>query len=101
VDATLLLIKEAIDAKKDYDYICLRSGQDLLIKNGFKDFLLNHQNQLFIQCREIREAELRLMRINWPKVVKKRFTNAHPLKLYRRMLFSLYSKGIFKMGRKI
>ena len=45
IDATILLLKKVLDTQKSYDFVCLRSGQDLLVKNGFRDFLLNNKKQ--------------------------------------------------------
>lgn len=96
VDATILLIKAVVASKNKYDFVCLRSGQDLLVKNGFKEFLVNNQNKIFMTVRNetISRQNLGLMEIKWPKVMRRRYTSAHPFRIYRRILQSLYRKGI-------
>lgn len=94
VDTTILLLKEVLDSKKQYDFVCLRSGQDLLIKEGFKDFLIDNKEKVFFTYRSMGRDELGLMKINWPKVTRKRYTTAHPIRLYRRLKLSLFRKGI-------
>jgi len=94
VDTTLLLMKAVLASKKQYDFICLRSGQDLLVKEGLEDFLQENKEKAFLTIRKMDRSELGLMRINWPKVMRKRYTTAHPIRIYRRLLLSLYRRGI-------
>ena len=94
IDATLLLLKEVLASGNEYDFVCLRSGQDLLVKNGFKDFLRANRNSIFLDYRDISQGNTGLMNIRWPKIMRKRYTNSHPLRMIRRILLSLYGKGI-------
>lgn len=94
VDTTLLLMKAVLASKKQYDFICLRSGQDLLVKEGLEGFLQENKEKAFLTIRKMNRSELGLMRINWPKVMRKRYTTAHPIRIYRRLLLSLYRRGI-------
>lgn len=94
VDATILLLREVLDSKKEYDFVCLRSGQDLLVKNGLKCYFTQHKKKTFLNYRMIHEKDLGLMMIRWPKITRKRYTNAHPIRIFRRILLILYSKGI-------
>lgn len=94
VDATLLLLKEVVDSKKDYDFVCLRSGQDLLVRNGFKQFLSEHRGQVFMSYRELAEVDHGLTKIKWPKMIRRRYTTSHPYRIYRRILLELFSRGI-------
>jgi hypothetical protein len=94
VDATILLLKEVIASKNNYDFVCLRSGQDLLVKDGFKDYLMNNQDKVFLKYRQLSGEELGFMNIHWPKLTRRRYTTAHPIRIYRRILLSLYKKGI-------
>lgn len=93
VDTTLLLLKAVMDSKKTYDYVCLRSGQDLLVKKGFKDFLMENTGQVFINIRSMKN-ELALVKLDWPKITRKRYTTAHPVRIYRRIVQELFRKGI-------
>lgn len=94
IDATLLLLQEVINSHNEYDYVCLRSGQDLLVKNGFKEFLKGQNGKIFMSYRQLNRDSLGLMKINWPKVTRKRYTTTHPIRVFRRILLSLYGKGI-------
>lgn len=94
VDATLLLLREVLASKNQYDFVCLRSGQDLLIKDGFKDFLQNNKNKIFMASRGESRTNLALMEISFPKITRRRYNSAHPARIYRRVLQSLYRKGI-------
>ncbi|MGG1676768.1 beta-1,6-N-acetylglucosaminyltransferase [Neobacillus sp. NRS-1170] len=94
VDTTILLLKEVLASKKNYDFICLRSGQDLLVKEGFKEFLDENRNSVFLDIRNISYKNLGAMKINWPKVTIRRYNNMHPYRIYRRILQDLYRKGI-------
>ncbi|MBS4179132.1 beta-1,6-N-acetylglucosaminyltransferase [Lederbergia citrea] len=94
IDTTLLLIKEVLASKNNYDFICLRSGQDLLVKNNFKDFLLENKSKIFMTLRKVSRGNKGLMEINFPKFARKRYTSVHPARIYRSVLQSLYRRGI-------
>lgn len=94
VDTTILLLKEVLAAQKKYDYVCLRSGQDLLIRPGFKTFLGQNNGKLFMTIRQSGRNNLASMKIYWPKIMRRRYTTAHPLRIYRRLLQSLYRRGL-------
>ncbi|MDQ0155377.1 beta-1,6-N-acetylglucosaminyltransferase [Robertmurraya andreesenii] len=94
VEATLLLLKEVVLSGKNYDFVCLRSGQDLLVNDGFKEFLMTSRNNIYMGYRELSHSELGLVKIQWPKIMRKRYANYHPIRILRRVLLTLYSKGI-------
>lgn len=94
IDTALLLIKEVLASQKQYDYVCLRSGQDLLVREGFKDFLTENKGKIFIRLKDMSRESLGFMKMRFPKVTRKRYTSAHPFRVYRRMLIALYGKGI-------
>jgi Core-2/I-Branching enzyme len=94
VDTTILLLKEVLTSSQSYDFVCLRSGQDLLVKEGFKDFLKEHKQQVFLNVRKMNKEDLGFMKISWPRITRKRYTAAHPIRIYRRLLLGLYSKGL-------
>ena len=93
VDVTLLLLKEVMASKIHYDYICLRSGQDLLVKDGFNEFLIENNSKIFLNYRPM-DNELGLVELRWPKVTRKRYTTAHPVRIFRRVAQELHRKGI-------
>ncbi|MEH7356504.1 beta-1,6-N-acetylglucosaminyltransferase [Neobacillus drentensis] len=94
VDTTILLLREILSAKKNYNFVCLRSGQDLLVKDGFADFLGENKGKIFMTLRNVSRFNSGLMEIYWPKITRKRFTTANPLRIYRSIILSLYRKGI-------
>ncbi|MEH7250429.1 beta-1,6-N-acetylglucosaminyltransferase, partial [Neobacillus niacini] len=94
VDTTIRLLKEVLASKNNYDFVCLRSGQDLLVKDDFKGFLLNNKEKIFMDFRKMNEENLGFMMIKWPKITRRRYNATHPIRIYRKILLSLYSKGI-------
>lgn len=94
VDATILLLRKVLESKKKYDFICLNSGQDLLVKQDLKDYLLIHNNNIFMTVREFRKDKLSLIKIRWPKITRRRYNAFHPFRLLRTLIFRLYNRGI-------
>lgn len=94
VDTTILLLKEMLASQKQYDYVCLRSGQDLLVREGFTDFLIENQGKIFMTHRKLKKEKLGFVKIKWPKVTRKRYTSVHPVRIYRRVMQGMYEKGI-------
>jgi hypothetical protein len=94
IDATLLLLREVLASQNEYDYVCLRSGQDLLVKDGFKGYLLDHKDTIFLNIREMDKQILGFMKISWPRKTRKRYKTRHPIRIYRRLLLYFYKKGI-------
>ncbi len=94
VDTTIQLMREVLSAQKNYDFVCLRSGQDLLVKNGFKDVLASNKKNIYITLRRVDKRNLGLMKINWPKITRRRYTSFHPARVYRSVVQNLYRKGL-------
>jgi len=94
VDTTLLLLKEVLSQNKNYDFVCLRSGQDLLVRNGFYDFLQKNKGKIFLNFIDITNKNKGAMLLNWPKITRKRYTTSHPFRMYRRSIKFLFDKGI-------
>lgn len=96
VDATLLLIKEVIAAGKKYNFVCIRSGQDMLVKNGFKDFLVNNKNKIFMNAYHVdrKEPHAAFVNVSWPKLARRLYINPfHPYRVLRRAIAYLYGLG--------
>ncbi|MCR2822005.1 beta-1,6-N-acetylglucosaminyltransferase [Lederbergia panacisoli] len=91
VDTTILLFKEVLTSGKKYDFVCLRSGQDLLVKNDYKELLINNKGKIFMTHRN--EVNKGLMEINFPKATRGRYTTFHPARMYRGFIQALYRKG--------
>jgi hypothetical protein len=94
IDTTILLLREVLASRYKYDFVCLRSGQDLLVKNGFKDFLLNNKGNIYMMARKIQSKDLGPMKIRWPKVLRRRYNSLHLYRTYRKILLILYRIGI-------
>jgi len=45
VDATLLLLRN-FKKLPEYDFVCLKSGQDLLVSTGIREYLAEHKNKI-------------------------------------------------------
>lgn len=97
VDATLLLLKAVLSSGINYDYICFRSGQDLLVKDGFIEYLYNNNNNKILMTArkvELNEVSTAHQRIKWFSVMRKRYSPKHPFRILRRIFFILYGMGI-------
>ncbi len=94
VDATILLIRNVLNSGIEYDNICFRSGQDLLVKNGFNDYLKQNQGQIFMTIESINKSESGLTNIIWPKNTRRLYQRFHPLRIYRSLLLFLFNRGI-------
>ncbi|WP_251549823.1 beta-1,6-N-acetylglucosaminyltransferase [Neobacillus muris] len=96
VDATLLLLKEVLASGINYDFICFRSGQDLLVKNGFGEFLGKNKNKIFMNAYRVkrREPHASFVDLKWPEWARRLYVQPyHPLRLLRRGMAALYSLG--------
>ncbi|WP_147533184.1 beta-1,6-N-acetylglucosaminyltransferase [Bacillus marasmi] len=94
VDTTILLLREVLASKNDYDFVALRSGQDLIVKEGFKQFLTENTDRIFLHYKKVSDENLGFMKINWPSFARKRYTSKHPIRVYRRVLLNCYKRGI-------
>ncbi|NHC43573.1 beta-1,6-N-acetylglucosaminyltransferase [Bacillus sp. MM2020_1] len=97
VDATLLLLKEVLATGVEYDFVCLRSGQDMLVKNGFKDFLFKNKNKIFISAYHVvrNEPHAAFVNLKWPEWTRRLYIQPyHPIRLIRRGMASLYGFGL-------
>src|SRR5947207_3344480 len=52
VDATLSLLRNLKASKKTYDFVWLKSGQDLLVKKGFRDHLKSNKGKIFMHIQK-------------------------------------------------
>jgi hypothetical protein len=97
VDATILLLREVIASGKSYDFVCFRSGQDLLVKNGFKEYLINNKNKIFMNVSyvENNDPHASFINVRWPKKARRLYINPfHPYRLFRRAVALIYGLGI-------
>ncbi|CRK81691.1 Core-2/I-Branching enzyme [Neobacillus massiliamazoniensis] len=103
VDATILLLKEVIASGVNYDFVCFRSGQDLLVKNGFTEFLGENKNKIFMNAFHVRKKEphAAFVNVSWPKMTRRLYLNPfHPNRVFRRAIALLYSFGVNVLPNK-
>jgi hypothetical protein len=102
VDATILLLKKVVYSGRNYDFVCLRSGQDLMVKEGYKKYLAENKDRNFMEMFKVEKSSnyVSLVNINWPKCTRKLYDNMHPFRLLRLLLKNLYGIGINLLPNK-
>jgi hypothetical protein len=102
VDATLMLLQEVVRSGREYDFVCLRSGQDLLVKNGFKQFLENGSDQILMTAQFIdrKRADAALPCSAWPAFMRRQRPYYDPGRMLRLLTIRLYGKGIRLFPKK-
>jgi len=96
VDAMLALLKEAVGSEKKYDYVIYKSGQDMMVRKGYKEYLAENKGKSFFELEEIdvnSEAGA-LFKVKYPKAVRRLYDNMHPYRILRAVLRKLYGRGI-------
>uniref|UniRef100_UPI001BB45DAB beta-1,6-N-acetylglucosaminyltransferase n=1 Tax=Bacillus hominis TaxID=2817478 RepID=UPI001BB45DAB len=96
VEATILLLKAVLETQRKYDFVCFRSGQDLVVKNGFGECLLKNSNKIFMTTTHVdrNNPDASFPNIRWPKVTRKQYSIFHPFRFFRRLIMILYGFGI-------
>jgi hypothetical protein len=97
VDATNLLLEEVISTGVKYDFVCFRSGQDLLVKNGFKGFLMENKEKIFMNAYSVNKNEphAAFVNVSWPISSRRLYLNPfHPIRLFRRLIQVCYGVGL-------
>jgi len=96
VDATLILLREVIDSGRAYDFICLRSGQDMMTGRGFKEYLDENREMNFFLLSEIKRKseEGAHFYLLYPQCMRKLYESLHPYRILRTLLRKLYGLGI-------
>lgn len=97
IDCTTLLLKKVLSSGNEYDFVCFRSGQDMLVKNGFKDFLMNNKDKIFMTAYHVNQKEPHAAFVNviWPSPTRGLYNNPlHPYRILRRSIMSLYGMGL-------
>ena len=57
-EVLILLLKEAINSEKDYEYFSFRTGQDLQIRRGVDKFLVENDRKIFINPKHIKKTHI-------------------------------------------
>lgn len=97
IDATLLLLRAVRASGKNYDFVCLNSGQDLLVRAGLAAHLARNRGMIFMQAKrcESHDPHNFYWRIRWPRITRNRYEWAlHPYRLLRAAMGVLYMRGL-------
>lgn len=98
-DALLMLLKAAVNSGKTYEFISYRSGQDLLVREGFYEYLRSSRDRIHMQKTLISpdaySSEYTRYAVKWPERTKRLYDfKLHPFKIMRSAIFRLYKMGI-------
>ena len=101
--AVLLMYKEVINSNKDYHYVVVCTGQDLLVKQGLGSFLDNCNNQIFIDSKHADQVFARSKLFHtWPEVYRRKYDKKfHPIRIMRGGRFILLKYFPFLFKKKI
>ncbi len=94
VDATIILLREVIKSGKKYDYVCLRSGQDMMIRSGYSKYLEQNMGKNFFEIYYEINKQGAFFRMKLPKPARQLHDNMHPARILRALLTKLYKLGI-------
>ena len=97
VDATLYLLRNLGKSLREYDFVCFKSGQDLLVNKGLRDHLAKNKNKIFMNVKQIGNNDPRtyFWNLKWPRFTKARYDSVlHPYRIARSGLIRLYRAGI-------
>jgi len=95
VDATIELLKAVAESGKKYHFVCLRTGQDLMVRKGYKEHLFQNKGKSLLSLREVDEKSetAALFRISWPKCTRNVYDSMHPYRILRVALRKFYGMG--------
>jgi hypothetical protein len=105
VKATLRLMRWSVASGRAYDYLCLRSGQDLLVRQGYAERLAADEGISYLkyesmdrQTRKTAEkaAEVRL---RWPQYMRNLHASHSPVRILRSLSLRLYGVGVRVLPR--
>lgn len=92
---TILKMFEYISSQGAFDYVLVLSGQDLIVKKGFYDFLNENMHNIFMDAYMDDRGQGARLKYNWPKFFFKPIKRKiNPLRITRRLLLEIYSLRI-------
>ncbi|MGC4116305.1 MAG: beta-1,6-N-acetylglucosaminyltransferase [Myxococcales bacterium] len=96
VDCSLLMFREALASGRTYDFFVLRSGQDLVVREGFARFLADYRGRSLLSARPISRGERfsALADLRWPRFARSVYDSAHPYRMARSVLLRLWGLGL-------
>ena len=94
--AVLNSYKEIINTKKDYEYVIMVTGQDLLIKHGLNEFLEDNKGKAYIDCdnrnpQKSDRFKKAMLLHPWPNIFLKRYDFIlNPIKIARALRIQMF-----------
>lgn len=97
IQIIMSMLNEIIVKTDHYEYILIRTGQDLLVRGGLDAFLEEHNGQVFIDCFDYEKnsnlCRARLL-YKWPKIFRRMYNNKYNLiRIARGVRIRLLGKG--------
>lgn len=90
--AILLMMKTVRDSGKDYGYVSINTGQDLLLKSGLDEFLDKQNHKIFIDGHKENNRRRAYVMHRWPNYYRRLMDfKFHPLKMMRRFRMEFYT----------
>lgn len=90
--ALMLLLKTAQESKFDYQYYSFKTGQDLMIRKGIKQYLEQNQGKIFLNPIHIKPSHIYYghYSIRWPNKAKRLYEKKfNVIRIYRKLLLVL------------
>lgn len=103
----LMLMKKIVQSSKQYDYVLVLTGTELMVRKGFSDYLSQIDRKVLIE--RVGEDPLYIDRYErarlvykWPKVYRRLYNNRyHPFRILRSIHFRMLLKGFPLPKKKI
>jgi hypothetical protein len=105
VEATLRLLRASVASGRAYDYLCLRSGQDLLVRQGYAARLAAHAGLSYLKYEALEQPTRKTaektaeVRLRWPPCMRTLHTARSPVRLLRSLSLRLYGVGVRVLPR--
>ncbi|MBI5545186.1 MAG: hypothetical protein HY901_14955 [Deltaproteobacteria bacterium] len=96
VDCSLLLLREVLASGKPYDFVVLRSGQDLMVRRGFGQHLAGFRGKSLLSAGRIADDDRfsSFPNLRWPGFARELYDSPHPYRIARALLIRLWELGL-------
>lgn len=106
LQAELIMMREVLDCKKQFDYTIICTGQDLLINNDIDSFLQRNNGKVIIEiCKKEgdfydRYVKARLL-YKWPEIYRRKYDfRYHPFRIMRAIRYRYTLTGKWPFSKK-
>lgn len=101
--AILLMMKTVNESGKEYGFVLVSTGQDLMIRKGLEDHLSNNPGKLFIDGHKDNRRRRAFVMHKWPNRYRQLLdSRIHPLKIMRRLRMDFFTVfPIFEKKTKV